>query len=165
MDVTTADIAQILSLLAETPQRIGVLTDNLELTQLHVSPEQDAWSVHTILAHLRACADVWGNSILAMLGEDQPTLRYVSPRTWIRKTDYLEQEFHAAFQAFAQQRADLLASLSSLASSDWSRTATFTGTVKGHDQTVFSYAQRIVDHELQHLEQIENIVSAIQLTD
>ena len=163
MDVITADIEQILTLLAETPQRVAVLTSGLEQAQLNISPEQDAWSVHTVLAHLRACADVWGKSILTMLAEDQPTLRYVSPRTWIRKTDYLEQEFQASFQAFAQQRADLIASLSSLASVDWSRAATFTGTVRGRDQTVFSYARRIVDHERQHLEQIENIVSALQL--
>ena len=157
MVVTPADIERILTLLAETPQRIAVLTSGLEPAQLHSSPEQDAWSVHIILAHLRSCADVWGKGILAMIAEDKPTLRYVSPRTWIRKTDYLEQEFHASFQAFAKQRTDLLASLSSLASADWSRAATFTGTVKGRDQTVFSYAQRIVDHELQHLEQIESM--------
>lgn len=157
MDVTSADIKQILALLAETPQRMVFLTSGHEYAQLHTSPEQDAWSVHTILAHLRACADVWGKSILAMLVEDKPTLRYVSPRTWMRKTNYLDQEFHSSLQAFANQRTDLLASLSSLASEDWSRAATFTGTVRGRDQTVFSYARRIVDHELQHLDQIESM--------
>ena len=157
MDITSAEIERILALLAETPQRMAFLTNGLDYAQLHTSPEQDAWSVHMILAHLRACADVWGKSILAMLAEDKPTLRYVSPRTWMRKTDYLEQEFHSSLQAFANQRIDLLASLSSLASQDWSRAATFTGTVKGRDQTVFSYAQRIVDHELQHLDQIESM--------
>jgi hypothetical protein len=165
MVITSADIEQALTLLAETPQRIAVLTSGLEQAHLQLSLKQDAWSVHTILAHLRACADVWGKSILAMLAENHPTLRYVSPRTWIRKTDYFDQEFHAAFQTFAQQRADLLAVLSALARPDWSRAATFTGTVKGRDQTVFSYARRIVDHERQHLEQIESIVSAIQLAD
>jgi hypothetical protein len=165
MIVTPADIEQIRTLLAETPQRITVLTRDLEQAQLHMQifPEQGAWSIHAILAHLRACADVWGKSILAMLAEDQPILKYVSPRAWIRKTDYLEQGFHASFQAFAQQRAALHASLSPLAIADWSRTAIFTGTVKGRNQTVFSYALRIVDHERQHLEQIENIASAIQL--
>ena len=161
MDVITADIKQILTLLAETPQRIAVLTSGLEQAQLGISPEQDAWSVHTVLAHLRACADVWGKSILAMLAENNPTLRYVSPRTWIRKTNYLEQAFHASFQAFAQQRTDLLASLSTLANEDWARTATFTGTVKGRNQTIFSYAQRIVEHERVHLDQIESILNAI----
>jgi hypothetical protein len=28
-----------------------------------------------------------------MLTEDHPTIRYVSPRGWIKKTDYLQQNF------------------------------------------------------------------------
>jgi hypothetical protein len=79
----------------------------------------------------------------------------------MRKTDYLEQEFHSSFQTFARQRTDLLGSLNSLASEDWSRAATFTGTVKGRNQTVFSYARRIAEHELQHLDQIESVLKAI----
>jgi hypothetical protein len=158
MDITAAEIEQILTRLAETPQRLAVLTSRLDSARLHTAPDHDAWSVHAILAHLRACADVWGKSILAMIAEDKPILRYVSPRTWMRKTNYLEQEFHASFQAFAQQRTDLLTSLNTLASADWSRAATFTGTVKGRDQTIFSYAQRIVEHERAHLDQIESIL-------
>jgi len=165
MDITAADIEQILALLAETPQRLAVLTSGLDPARLHTAPEQDTWSVQAILAHLRSCADVWGKSILAMIAENNPTLRYVSPRTWIRKTNYLEQAFHASFQDFAQQRTDLLASLSALAVEDWARPATFTGTVKGRSQTVFSYAQRIVEHERVHLDQIESTLNAIAALD
>jgi DinB family protein len=161
MDVTSADIEQILALLAETPHRMALLTNRLEHARLHTAPDHDTWSVHAILAHLRSCADVWGKSILAMIAEDKPTLRYISPRTWIRKTDYLDQEFHSSLQAFTNQRAALLASLNALASEDWSRAATFTGTVKGRNQTVFSYARRIVEHERQHLDQIESVLNAI----
>ena len=161
MDVTSADIEQILALLAETPQRLAVLTSGLEQAQLHTAPDHDTWSVNAILAHLRSCADVWGKSILAMIAENNPTLRYVSPRTWIRKTNYLEQSFHTSFQAFAQQRTDLLTSLNELADQDWARAATFTGTVKGRSQTVFSYAQRIVEHERQHLDQVESVLKTI----
>ena len=96
-----------------------------------------------------------------MIAENNPTLRYVSPRTWIKKTNYLEQAFHTSFQAFAQQRTDLLTSLNALANQDWARAATFTGTVKGRSQTVFSYAQRIVEHERQHLDQVESVLKTI----
>jgi DinB superfamily len=159
MDVTPDDIEQILARLAETPHRLASLTNGLELAQLHTSPDQDSWPVHAILAHLCSCADVWGKSILAMIAEDNPALKYVSPRTWIKKTDYLEQEFRISLMAFAKQRTDLLASLNSLSSAGWSRAATFTGTVKARSQTVFSYARRIAEHELQHLDQIESVLS------
>jgi hypothetical protein len=161
MDIPSADIDQVLALLAETPQRLAVLAGEYTPTQLQTAPDQDTWSANAILAHLRSCADVWGKSIQTMLAEDNPTLRYVSPRTWIRKTKYLDQAFHPSFQAFAQQRAELLAALNGLAAEDWARAAIFTGTVKGRSQTVFSYARRIVEHEHPHLDQIESVLSAI----
>jgi hypothetical protein len=159
MDITSADIEQVLALLTETPQRLAVLTSGIEHTRLHTAPDHDTWSAQVILAHLRSCADVWGKSILAMIAEDHPTLRYISPRTWIRKTNYLDQPFHSSFQAFAKQRTDLIASLSVLVGADWSRAATFTGTVRGRSQTVFSYARRIAEHEREHLDQIETVLN------
>ncbi len=163
MQATSTEIEQILTLLAATPHRLASMTSGLENARLHVKPDNDAWSVHDILAHLRTCADVWGQSMLAMISQDHPTLRYVSPRTWIRKTDDHAQECHISLQAFANQRNDLLRSLKPLAIEGWSRGATFTGTVKGREQTVFSYAQRIAEHETEHLEQIESILNTIQI--
>jgi len=95
---------------------------------------------------------------MAMIAQDHPTLRYVSPRTWIRKTDYLELEFHQSLVAFTRQREELVKSLEPLAITDWSRGATFTGTTKGREQTVLSYAQRMTQHENEHCEQIEALL-------
>jgi hypothetical protein len=47
-------IEQVLTLLAETPQRIAALTSDLEPAQLHTSPNPDEWSANDVLAHLRA---------------------------------------------------------------------------------------------------------------
>ena len=85
-------IEQILTILAETPPRIVALTTDLTPTQLHTSPNPDEWSANDVLAHLRSCADVWGDCIAVILSEDTPTIRAVNPRTWIKKTNYLEQE-------------------------------------------------------------------------
>jgi hypothetical protein len=162
MHGTPAEIDQVLALLAEAPPRLAALTSGLDTARLRVKPDKDVWSVHDILAHLRSCADVWGKSILAMITQDTPTLRYVSPRTWIRKTDYPAQEFYMSLQIFAKQRNDLLSSLKPLSIEGWSRAATFTGTVHGRDQTVFSYARRIAEHETSHLAQIESILKTLQ---
>ena len=157
----SADIEQVLALLAETPQRLAALAQEYAPAQLQTTPDQDTWSANAILAHLRSCADVWGKIIQAMLAEDNPTLRYISPRTWIRKTKYLNQDFQASFQVFAQQRAELLAALNGLAAEDWARAAIFTGTVSGRNQTVFSYAQRIAEHERPHLDQMKSVLSTV----
>jgi hypothetical protein len=98
--VTVIDPGGIVELLTTTPQRIASATRGLSGGELNWRATADSWSVNEILAHLRCCADVCGESIMKILKQDDPTFRYVSPRGWIRKTNYLELEFNASFFAF-----------------------------------------------------------------
>ncbi len=154
---------QVLTLLAATPSRIAALTADLASDQLHTRPNHDGWSANDVLAHLRACADVWGNCIMAIIAEDTPTLRAVNPRTWIKKTDYLELEFRPSLRSFTTQRADLLAALSPLPPEGWERSATVTGAGKVLERTVLFYAQWLARHERQHVKQVERIVNTMHL--
>lgn len=149
----------VLDVLSETPKQIARISRGRSDQQLHHKPAADAWSAQEIVAHLRACADVWGRSIDRMLAEDHPTIRYVSPRGWIRKTDYLQQSFGDTLRAFAQKRAALVGTLSKLGASGWARGATFTATALGREATVLSYATRITDHEVRHLDQLRRTVN------
>jgi hypothetical protein len=153
--VTSVEIDEVVRALAAMPGYFESLARGLDDARLRLRPGEDAWSANDVLAHLRACADVWGKSIVAMIERDRPTLRYVSPRTWIRKTSYAEQPFDQSLQAYTVQRDDLVRALKALAVGDWSRGATFTGTTRGREQTILSYARRIVDHEREHGAQIE----------
>ena len=150
---------RILTLLAETPKRIASLTADLTSAQLHTKPDHDEWSANDVLAHLRACADVWGNCMMVIIAEDTPTLRAVNPLTWIKKTDYLELEFRPSLDSFATQRADLLAVLEPLPREGWSRSATVTGAGKVLERTVLFYGQWLAGHERQHVKQVEHIVN------
>jgi hypothetical protein len=132
---------------------------------LHFRPRPDSWSANDILAHLRACADVRGKSVVEMISQDRPRLRYVLPRSWIRKTDYLALEFRESLKAFTDQRRELLRALKGLAIKDWSRSATFTGTTRGREQTVFSYACRIAEHEDKHCGQVEAVLKLASATN
>jgi hypothetical protein len=154
-------IEQVLALLAETPLRIAALTAGLAPAQLHTTPNHDGWSANDVLAHLRACADVWGNCIVAMIAQDLPMLRAVNPRTWIKKTDYLEREFRPSLRSFATQRADLLAVLSPLPIDAWERSARVSGAGKVLERTVLFYAQWLAGHERQHVKQVERIVNTM----
>lgn len=163
MSPTSPTPEQILALLEAGPPRIAALTAGLTSAQLHRSPNPGEWSANEVLAHLRACADMWGNAMVAILTQDRPTLRAVNPRTWIQKTDYLEQKFQPSLQAFAAQRTELLNVLEPLAPADWSRTATVTGAGKPLERTVLSYARWLAEHERPHLKQIGRIVSTMRL--
>src|SRR5262245_23619359 len=121
MKVSPDETENVLRLLTATPRRIASLSRCVEISKLHFRPHPDSWSANDILAHLRACADVWGKSIVEMITRDHPKLRYISPRSWIRKTDYLELECRESLKAFTDQRHELLRSLKGLAIKDWSR--------------------------------------------
>jgi hypothetical protein len=96
---------------------------------------------------------------MAMLTQDNPTLRYVSPRAWMRKPAYQEQAFDAALASFIQERHKLLTVLANLDAAGWARCGTFTGTSpRQREQTVLSYAERIVTHEQPHLDQIVSLL-------
>ena len=154
-------IEQAMTLLAATSARIAALTAGLTPIQLRTKPNHDEWSANDLLAHLRACADVWGNCIVEMIAEDRPTLRAVNPLTWIKKMDYLELEFLPSLNSFATQRTDLLAVLEPLPYEGWSRAATVTGAGSVLERTVLSYAQWLALHERPHVKQIERIVNTM----
>ena len=154
---------QILTMLAKAPPRIAAVTAGLTSAQLHTHPHPGEWSANDVLAHLRSCADVWGNCIEVILAQDRPTIRAVNPRTWIKRTDYLEQEFRSSLQAFTAQRTALLAVLEPLSPEVWSRSATVTGAGKVLERTVLFYAQWMAEHERPHVKQIERMVSTMHM--
>jgi DinB superfamily len=151
-------IEQVLTLLAEGPRRIAALTDGLEPARLHTTQDHDEWSANDILAHLRACSDVWGGSIVTMVREDHPTIRAISPRTWIYRTDYPDRAFTSSFEAYSRQRAELVSFLEALTREQWARGGTFTGAGRLLERTVLSEASAIAVHERPHIKQIERIV-------
>lgn len=153
-----SEIHAVLSALAETPDQIARVSRGCTEQRLHRKPEADAWSAQEIVAHLRACAEVWRRSIERMLAGEHPTIRYISPRGWIRKTDFLQQSFRDSLTAFVHRRATLVHTLSGLDAIAWSRGATFTATTVLREATVLSYAKRIADHEAHHLGQLQRTV-------
>ena len=155
-------IDKILTILKETSPRLAKLTAELTPAQLHNAPSDGEWSVNEVLAHLRACNEVWGGYyITTILAQGHPTIKAVNPRTWIKNTDYLEQEFQPALRAFTRQRKKLLAKLEPLSPQDWMRTNTLVGAGKPLQQTLLSHADGLARHERAHLKQIERAIEAL----
>ena len=153
---------KILSFLAETPIRITEMTAELGPKQLRAAPEPDGWSLNDVLAHLRCCADLWGDYIARILAEERPAIRAISPRRWIEQTDYPELEFQLSFDAFVAQREDLMATLNALTADEWSRAAVVTSVGRTIDRTVLNFAERLARHERSHYRQIANTAAAVR---
>ena len=163
MSGTALTIRQILTMLPAGPLQIAEMTAGLTEAQLQAVPSAGEWSANEVLAHLRSCADVWGKCILTILNQDRPTIRAVSPRTWIRKTNYLEQKFQPSLQAYTVQRTELLAILEPLKPRTWLRSAIVTGAGKPLELTIHAYADRMAHHERPHLKQIELITNTLRM--
>jgi hypothetical protein len=155
-------IDTLLAMLAAGPARLAEFTAGLSPAQLVASPVPGEWSARDVLAHLRACGDVWGRCIVVILNEDRPTIRAMNPRTWIAQTDYLELPFDVSLQALAAQRAELVALLEPLPDAAWSRAATVTGAGRPLEKTLYSYASGLAIHERPHLKQIQRIAAALR---
>ena len=162
MPNTPLSIEQLLGILRETPSRLDVLAEGVAPGQLRTAPESDAWSANDVLAHLRSCADMWGDEMARIVAEGHPTIKAVHPRAWIKQTDYPDLDFRDSLRAFSTQRAQLLELLEPLAPETWSRSATITGAGRLLERTLQSYGDRMATHERVHVEQVQRTVEVVR---
>lgn len=162
MATTALTLEQILFQLPEIPRRIAALTAGVAPAKLRKPPVPGEWSANEVLAHLRACADVWGNNMVRILREDKPAWVAVNPRSWIEKTDYVDLEFAPSLRAFTKQRAELMAALGPLPRKQWSRVAIVSGGAPTCERTVLYYAERLARHERTHVKQVGRVVQSLQ---
>jgi hypothetical protein len=147
-------IATYLRLLRETPVRIARATADVDAARLLRRTADEPWSVNDVLAHLRAAADVRERFIDAMSTGDHPTLRYESPRSELRRTNYVDLAFSENLAAFRGQREILLEWLARLPIQGWSRGSM----IRDRPESVASYVGYLTEHETVHCEQIEALV-------
>ncbi|MEJ2599027.1 MAG: DinB family protein [Anaerolineales bacterium] len=153
LKATPAEIEKYMLLLQDTLTRIRSCTQNADESSLHQSPGEKEWSAVQVLAHLRSCAEVWENSIYAMLDQDNPSLPLVDPRQWANQRAYDQLNFPASFQDFKSGRETLLKRLRALSPQEWQRSAD----IEGRRHTVFSQVRRMALHEIDHCAQIERL--------
>lgn len=154
-------VERIMEILSRSPGRLTELSNGLTPEKLSAVLEDGEWSARDVLAHLKSCSDMWGGQIQLMLKEDNPTYKAVNPRTWIKQTDYLEQEFQPLLEAFTAQRKELLEVLVSLSPEAWLRKGKAFGWGQSYDRQVLRTADALARHERTHLKQIEAALRSI----
>ncbi|MCA9730313.1 MAG: DinB family protein [Candidatus Eisenbacteria bacterium] len=159
MTAPEADVRRLVHALQGAPGEIVRITQDHTDSALRMRPGPDAWSAHEILAHLRACADVWGDWVHRMLAENHARIRYFSPRSVMTKEEYTKPPFREVLGIFAQERAELVRSLEVLGPADWSREGIFTAkTAPKRIPTVYGTVFAMENHESRHLEQLRRTV-------
>lgn len=148
-----------LGLLRRNRARLARLTDGVPSERLHAASGPDDWSPSDVLAHLRACCDVWGGNVERILAEEHATFAGMNPRTWMARTDYPDWPFDVAFGSFSTQRDELIRALERLTPDDWERSATVRSYGQANERTVRSYISKLAKHERTHVRQIERTLN------
>jgi hypothetical protein len=149
------EIQQYLATLEATPRRIAAAVAGQDEARLRANTDRQTWSAVEILAHLRGCADVWTQSIYAMLNEEHPSLPLQDPRRWAKAMRYASLDFQPSLQAFSLQRAELVRVLHTIPEDKWNRTCD----IGGRTHSVFSQVRRMALHESEHCAQLEALLA------
>lgn len=144
----------VLEVLTATPVRLAAVSGAVDRR-----PSADEWSAAEVLAHLRACGEVWGGCVRRLLAEDRPTIRALNPRTFHARTDWATRDWAEHLTAFTAERGSLLELLRDLAPAGWERSALVTGAGRPVERTVLTYAEWIASHERPHVKQVERAVA------
>lgn len=161
MTTTELVIVDILDILENTPDCFAAVARKLGGDRLTHKPDKKTWSLNDNLAHIRACADVWGETIEQMLNREEPHLPHVHPREYMRQQKYHRLDYEPSFSAYREQRLALLARLSGLAPEDWDQGAMIKTRVVNRRHTVYSQARRMALHEQGHCRQIQALLRAL----
>ena len=78
------------------------------------------------------------------------------------RTNYPDLEFRPSLEAYAAQRAALMAVLETLTPAAWAREATMRGAGKPIRRSVLGFARRLAIHERPHLKQIGRVADALR---
>jgi len=161
----TADIGTLLRGLTATVARAEAVAQRLPAESLLSAPVPGAWSANDILWHIRSTADVHGEHIERILGEDEPHWRHVSPRARMKKTNYRELPFAESLAAFAGQRAALAERLSRLDPGAWQRVAVIKVAHQAGREwrlPLRALVWGMADHEEGHCAQMEGVAAAVR---
>jgi hypothetical protein len=147
---------RFIGLLEATPGLIAGMAGDAIEARLSDRTEAEPWSPNDVLAHLRACQDVRGKLVHEMLTRDFPVIRYVSPRTYIRRTNYPETPFAVSLADFAGDRGAFVQTLRGLQPDQWLRGADLKGR---KPESVLDCARYLVQHEAVHLDQMRALLA------
>ena len=154
-------IDRVLTLLRDVPTRLAALTADLSPEEVQMRPTLDEWSASAGTRSSTGECGRLGNYIGTIIAEDRPQFRAVSPRTWIKQTNYPAMAFRPSLGAFKAQRAELLVVLSPLPIDTWERSARVSTVGRVLEPTVFSYVERLLVHERPHIKQLAGIAGTM----
>jgi hypothetical protein len=154
-ELTSANIANVKELLAETPGQLDTLSKPLSDDQLRQPLGAGERSFTEDLAHLIHTEARSSEAIYLALLLDEPLIPDIHPeRQWGKLLRYDLQSFQELLGYFRLRRAVLLRVLGALTEKQWECCIREAG--KKRQESVYWRARTIAMHELDHLTDLQN---------
>lgn len=141
---------------AATPKKLEQLTQGRSAAELKKRPAPEKWSVIEILAHL-ADAELAGSwRIRSILGNPGTKLEAYDQNAWVAAMRYQDRDARQCVEMFRVLREANLALLQSLTPEQWKQHGIHAERGK---ETIEHIVRMFAGHDLNHLQQIERIVT------
>ena len=152
-------IAEIVAAIRPVPEKSETLSRGLSAEQLRRRPREGEWSMKEVMAHLlKVERDVFLPRLKRIATEQLARFELFDPDAWAAERDHRQGDFMAEWREFAEARqrtVDFLRSLPAGAADRIGLSAAF-GPV-----SLATYATHIVDHDIEHLAQLETCRMAV----
>ena len=145
-----------LKIQSATPKKLERLVSRASASKLRKQPAPGKWSVAEILAHLADTEIVFGYRIRAILGAPGTPIQGFDQDKWAQAMSYVKSDPRKSlerFSAFRKANLDLLKSLSAA-----QRKYHGMHSERG-EESVETIAKLCAGHDINHLKQIEKILS------
>ncbi|MBK7318458.1 MAG: DinB family protein [Anaerolineales bacterium] len=153
-DLTPANIARVLELLRETPEKLKALSKLLSVEKLRQPLGADERSLTEDLAHLINSEARTSEAIYLALLVDEPLIADIhSERDWGKLLRFDLLDFPELLAYFKIRRKVLLRILSALTEAQWSRPIREEG--KKRKESIYWRARSLALHESEHVSDLE----------
>ena len=153
-DLTPANIARVLELLRETPEKLKALSKLLSVEKLRQPLGADERSLTEDVAHLINSEARTSEAIYLALLVDEPLIADIhSERDWGKLLRFDLLDFPELLVYFKIRRKVLLRILSALTEAQWSRPIREEG--KKRKESIYWRARSLALHESEHVSDLE----------
>jgi hypothetical protein len=146
-----------LKVLAETPKKLERLLKGVPGSKLRKRPEQGKWSAAEVIAHLADTELVGGYRMRLILGAHGTPIQAFNQDDWVVAGHYDKRDPRKSFEQFRAIREANLILLKSLTPEQWKHHGVH---AERGVETVETIARMFAGHDVNHLKQIDKIVSA-----
>jgi hypothetical protein len=145
----------IIETLKHLPDAVEAEIEGLSDAVLRRRPAEDEWSIKEIVGHMRDYAEVWSKRLYQVWAQNDPVFVSFDGKEYVRERGYQDS---ALAGVIAEMRAHRLKTVDLLSHAvDWSRLGQQPGVGR---RTLKQFAERLIDHDNEHLAQIRTLKAA-----